>query len=758
MKGMHIEVNGIVQGVGFRPFIHKLVKNYGIKGWVKNTSNGVIMEVEGDTDSLLNFYNDIKTKSPKLSDIEKISFEFYEDLSNYDSFTIVKSTEEKEQFTLVSPDVCICDDCIDELFNPDNRRYRFPFINCTNCGPRFTIIKDIPYDRDMTTMDIFPMCDDCKREYKDIEDRRYHAQPDCCYKCGPRLFFMDTKGEIKGDPIELAKSYLKSGKIIAIKGLGGIHLACDARNTNLISELRKRKQRDEKPFAIMCRDIETVKKICYLSNEEKDILTSHKRPIVLLKRKNEDFKYISLDNDYIGVMLPYTPVHYLLMEKEIDVLIMTSANISDTPIIYKNEDALDKLKGVCDAFLLNNRDIHTRCDDSLMMVFEGNEYPIRRSRGYAPFPIKVYEDVGQILACGAEQKASFAISKENYVFLSQHIGDLKNMETLEHYESQIEYFKKLFRIDPKMIVCDLHPEYMSTDYAENISKEKRVPLTYVQHHHAHLASCMTDNNLVNDVIGIIWDGTGYGLDGITWGGEFLVGNYSYFKRPASIRPIRLPGGDRATKEIYKIGYSLIKDSIGYIPDRFNFTKDCEEINKMLDVGFNCPSASSIGRLFDGVASILGIKSKASYEGQGAIKLESAALETKDSYSLKLNYKAEMLEFDWRKTIAELLDDVNNGVLTGICASKFMNTLVNMAVEVVKRISSEYGIKDVVMSGGVFQNLYILSRLKKRLVEDGFNVYSHKRVSTNDEGISLGQIMIAFNGGGVDVSCNTFNGI
>lgn len=755
MKGIHIEVNGIVQGVGFRPFIHKLVENYGIKGWVKNTSSGVIMEVEGDNDALISFYNDIKTKNPKLSDIEKICYEYYEDIKNYDTFTIIKSTEEKEKYTLISPDVCTCDDCIEELFNPDNRRYRFPFINCTNCGPRFTIIKDIPYDRDMTTMDTFPMCNECKGEYMDIEDRRYHAQPDCCFKCGPRLFFMDTNKEIEGDPIELAKKYIKSGKIIAIKGLGGIHLACDARNSSLILELRNRKHRDEKPFAIMLRDIETVKKVCYLSNEEEKILKSHKRPIVLLRIKDRAFKHISIDNNYIGVMLPYTPVHYLLMEKEIDALVMTSANISDTPIIYKNTDAVDKLKGVCDAFLLNNRDIYTRCDDSLMMVFEGNEYPLRRSRGYAPFPINVNEDVGQILACGAEQKASFAISKENYVFLSQHIGDLKNIETLEHYESQIEHFKKLFRINPKMIVCDLHPEYMSTDYAENIAKVEGIPLTYVQHHHAHLASCMADNNLSNDVIGIIWDGTGYGLDKITWGGEFLVGNYNYFKRPASIRPIKLPGGDKATKEIYKIGYSLIKDSIGYIPERFKYTKDCEEINKMLNAGFNCPAASSIGRLFDGVAAILGIKSKVSYEGQGAIRLESAALDTKDFYSCNLIYKDGMIEFDWRKTIAEIIADVTNDVNVGICAGKFMNTLVNMALEVVQKISSEHGIKDVVMSGGVFQNLYILSRLKERLLKEGFNAYNHKRVSTNDEGISLGQIMIAFNGGGVDVSCDTF---
>lgn len=747
-----MEVNGIVQGVGFRPFIHKLVKQYNLTGWVKNTSSGVIIEVEGKKEVLQNFFDDIKDKSPKLSEIEKISFEFYENLKEYEGFEIIKSTDDNEKFTLISPDVCICDDCLKELFSSDDRRYRFPFINCTNCGPRFTIIKDIPYDRDKTTMNVFPMCSECKREYKDIENRRYHAQPDCCYECGPRLIFYDASGkEIDGDSISMAKDILKKGKILAVKGLGGIHLACDAKNIDAVFELRKRKHRDEKPFALMCRDVETVKKWCYLSDSEMKLLTSHKRPIVLLKKKGDDLKHISLDNNNYGVMLPYTPIHYLLLDDEIDTLVMTSGNLSDIPIIYKNHEALEGLMGVADAFLLNNRDINIRCDDSLMMVFEGREYPFRRSRGYVPFPIKVETNLGQVLGCGAEQKASFAVTKENYVFISQHIGDLKNIETLKHYEDQIEHFKKLFRIEPQKIVCDLHPDYMSTNYAEEQSQEKKIPIVYVQHHHAHMTSCMADNNLNNKVIGIIWDGTGYGTDGGIWGGEFLIGDYSSFTREGTIMPVILPGGDKSIKDIYRIGYSLINASIGFIPEKYKKTDDADEIIRMIEKGFNCPEATSIGRLFDGIAAIHGIKDRASYEGQGAIKLESCCIDTDDSYSFNIISNEGLLVFDWRKMIKQILDDSENGMEVGIMSAKFINTLVKMAVEMTEKLSAKYGIKDIVLSGGVFQNRYLLEKIKGSLSDHGFNVYNHRRVSTNDEGISLGQVMIASNGGGYDVS-------
>ncbi|MCX7951973.1 MAG: carbamoyltransferase HypF, partial [Clostridiales bacterium] len=509
MKRLFLAVNGIVQGVGFRPFIHKLVQDYNLKGWVKNTANGVEIEVEGNEEILYKFIEDLQQKKPKLAVIESVDKQFYNELKGYTEFKIVKSTSDTGRFTLISPDVAICEDCLNEMMDINDRRYLFPFINCTNCGPRFTIIKDVPYDRDKTTMKLFKMCEDCENEYKDIEDRRYHAQPDCCYKCGPSLFYRNSYGAIlTHDILTHVKKDLKDGKIVAIKGIGGFHLACNARNKDAVEKLRKRKNREEKPFALMCKDIDTVKQLCDCNIFELEHLNSYRRPIVLLKKKSSDFDYISPDNNYLGIMLPYVPLHYLLFENELDVLVMTSANLSDNPIIKDNEEAIEQLKEIADTVLFHNRDIYTRCDDSLIYVIDGNEYFIRRSRGYTPFPIKMNFKSQDILACGAEQKASFTLLKDNYAFLSQHIGDLKNIETLQHYKSQIEHFEKIFGITPAKIVCDYHPDYLSTDYAKTRGEKEEKDVYFVQHHHAHMASCMADNDLDEKVIGITWDGTG----------------------------------------------------------------------------------------------------------------------------------------------------------------------------------------------------------------------------------------------------------
>lgn len=747
MKRAEININGIVQGVGFRPFIHKLVKEYDFKGWVKNTVNGVAISLEGEEEELNKFIQRIKYESPKLAFIEEINFIFYDDLKNYTDFKIAASAEENEKFTLVSPDVCICEDCLKELFNIHNRRYLFPFINCTNCGPRFTIIKDIPYDRNKTTMDEFKMCHECDSEYKNIEDRRYHAQPNCCYTCGPKLSFTDENGEkINGDPIAIAASYIKSGKIVAIKGLGGFHIACDALNENAVYKLRERKQREEKPFAVMFGDIDTVKKYCIVSQSEENILKSFKRPIVLLKKKGDMLNYISSDNNYIGVMLPYTPVHYLLFNKCIGPLIMTSANSVDLPMVYKNEDALTELKGIADGFLMNNRDIHVRCDDSLLMVFEDKEYFIRRSRGYVPYPIKINIDAGEVLSCGGEQKASFTLSKGKYLFLSQHIGDMKNIETYDNYESQINHFQNLFNIEVKKIACDLHPDYMSTEYAIKRGKKDGIKVAYIQHHHAHMAACMADNNLYNDVIGIIFDGTGFGMDGTIWGGEFLTGGYRGFKRYGTIRSIPLPGGDAAIKGIYRIEYALLKETFGEIPDEFKSTEDALIIDAMIEKKLNTPCASSIGRLFDGVSSLIGLKKKAAYEGQGAIILESIAEECEDLYEYSIDNYNNMRIFNWESMIKGITADLKNNVPKGIIASKFMNTIIDMAVSMSFKIRRETGLNEIVLSGGVFQNIYLLSGLKKKLIEAGFKVYNHQRISANDEGISIGQALITAYGG------------
>jgi hydrogenase maturation protein HypF len=727
-----LKIRGIVQGVGFRPAVHKLVKSYGLSGYIKNTSSGVELELEGERAELDSFVRELPGKAPRLAVIESMEAEFSTQLQGFQGFEIRESRQEQFRNTLISPDICICDDCLRELRDKKDRRYRYPFINCTNCGPRFTIIKDVPYDRAKTSMAEFPMCPDCDREYHDIENRRYHAQPDCCEICGPRVFYLDEKGrELAGDGIELAREALKQGKIVAIKGLGGMHLACKWDDESLVRELRRRKQRDEKPFALMCRDVKAARRICRVSPEQERILTSAARPIVLLEKKQRGLEHLS-ENNFLGVMLPYTPLHYLLFGDDIDMLVMTSANLSDTPIMFKNGEAVEKLQGIADGYLLHNREIQTRCDDSLCWELDGKEYFARRSRGYVPFPVKLHREAKSILACGAEQKASFCISKGSYAFQSQHIGDLKNMETLENYSQQIEHFKRLFDIEPVAAVCDLHPDYMSTEYAQRLG----LPVIQVQHHHAHMAACMADNGLDGQCIGLIWDGTGLGTDGTVWGGECLIGGYEGFRRFGHIRPIALPGGDRATKELDRVEFSLLSEAgldTGQIANSQSY-------GAMMAAGLNCPKSSGMGRLFDGVAAILGIKLKASYEGQGAVLLEAAASSDALSYPVVLD--GEPLVFDWREMIRAIVRDKENGVTVGAMAARFMNTLIEMAVQTAKAAGADSGLDRVCLSGGSFQNMYIMSRLPERLAAEGFKVYHHSRVSTNDEGISLGQLMIA----------------
>ena len=738
MERLSLKIRGIVQGVGFRPFIHKLVGSYGLRGYIKNTSSGVELELEGERAELERFVRDVPEKAPKLAVIESVEPEYSAELVGFTGFEIRQSKREASRNTLISPDICICDDCLRELFTPTDRRYRYPFINCTNCGPRFTIIKDVPYDRIKTSMGAFPMCPDCDREYHDIENRRYHAQPDCCPVCGPRVFFLDRDGrEIPGDAIETARRAVKAGEIIAVKGLGGMHLACRADDAGITMELRRRKQRDEKPFAVMCRDAAAARRICELDADEERVLTGFRRPIVLLKKRGgAELGHVS-ENGYVGVMLPYTPLHYLLFGNDIDMLIMTSANLSDTPIMYKNNEALEKLRGIADGFLLHDRDIQTRCDDSLCWVLDGREYFARPSRGYVPFPVKLEDSRTRILACGAEQKASFCLSKEDYIFPSQHIGDLKNYETLENYEAQIAHFERLFDIAPRAVACDLHPDYMSTEYAERLAKRDGIPLIRVQHHHAHMAACMADNRLTGEAIGLVWDGTGYGTDGTSWGAECLAGGYSGFERLGSIRPIPLIGGDRAVKESFRVAYALLS-AAGCGADGI---ESADALRAQLEAGLNCPLSSGMGRLFDGIAAIIGIKERCSYEGQGAVLLEAAAERGIDArYTVTL--EGEPPRFDWREMIREIVRDKSLGVPAGVVAAKFMNTLIDVGTAQCRYAREKTGLTHIVLSGGSFQNMYIMRRLPARLRGEGFEVYHHSRVSANDEGLSLGQLMIA----------------
>lgn len=741
MIRINLQVRGIVQGVGFRPFIHRLVREHGFSGWVRNTSFGAELELEGEREDLARFADEIRRDPPVLALIESVETAELDGLRHYSGFEIVPSSASETVQTLVSPDVGICPDCLRELFDPSDRRYRYPFINCTNCGPRFTIIKTVPYDRAATSMSAFPMCNDCYDEFHDIENRRYHAQPDCCPICGPKASFFACDGtELSGDAIENARTYLKAGKIIAVKGLGGMHLACDAINPETALLLRRRKRRDEKPFAVMCRNVSCARWICDITPDEEKALTSHRRPIVLLRKKvRGSLGHLSENND-IGVMLPYTPLHYLLMGDDIDTLIMTSANVSETPIMFKNDEAFEKLHGIADGFLLHNREIQTRCDDSLIRVYNGREYPLRRSRGYVPFPVLIPQVDDMILACGAEQKASFCLSKKGYVFPSQHVGDLKNIETLENYEGQISHFERLFDIVPQAVACDRHPDYMSTAYAQACAAKDGVPLVGVQHHHAHMAACMADNALDGECLGLIWDGTGYGIDGTIWGGELLRGGYNGFTRIGSIMPIPLPGGDAAVKEIWRVGTSLL-NTAGVPLDGFFPGRDVTAVMTMLEKKLNCPTSSGMGRLFDGAAAIIGIREACSYEGQGAILLEAAAEPDPGSYHFGFYDENGADVFDWRPMIHEIATEKSLGISAGVLASRFMNTLLEMAEEQCLRAADETGLKRIVLSGGVFQNAYLLEKLPERLRAHGLEVFTHSRVSANDEGLSLGQTMI-----------------
>jgi hydrogenase maturation protein HypF len=566
MPGLRVHITGIVQGVGFRPFVYNLAARSNLKGWVKNTSAGVDIEVDGEQDVLDAFVQALQDEAPPLSRIDELTASFGP-ANGFRSFEIFHSEAIPSAFQPISPDVAICDDCLRELFDPADRRYRYPFINCTNCGPRFTIIKDIPYDRPKTTMAPFPMCDDCEREYTDPSNRRFHAQPVACPVCGPKIWLEtveDRSESLDNDAVIRTRNLLTEGKIVAIKGLGGFHLACDATSVEAVTELRKRKLRVDKPFALMMPDLETIEQHCTVSEAEIKLLRSVARPIVLLQRRPNSsiVKEIATGQDTVGVMLPYTPLHYLLLEKNEGfppALVMTSGNLSEEPIATANEEARQRLASLADVFLMHNRDIHARCDDSVVRVFEEEIYPIRRSRGYAPFPVKLPWDVPHLLATGSELKNTFCITNKNYAFLSHHIGDMENYETLQSFEQGVEHFERLFRVKPEAIAYDLHPNYLATKYALQRAERENLPAIGVQHHHAHIAACMAEHGLDGDspVIGLAFDGTGYGEDGAIWGGEFLVADYESYQRPFHLEYFPLPGGDAAIKKPARTALALL---------------------------------------------------------------------------------------------------------------------------------------------------------------------------------------------------------
>lgn len=751
---LRITIEGVVQGVGFRPFLHRLAEKYQICGWVRNTSRGVEGVAAGSSRCLELFLADIRSSAPPMAVIEKIEAVPEEGPGDYDRFEI-RESRILPGSTLVSPDIAVCPECAAELYDPSDRRYRYPFINCTNCGPRYTIIRSLPYDRKRTVMDSFSMCRDCAEEYSDISSRRYHAQPDCCPTCGPRAFYVDgsTLSETGGDPFLSSQQLLAEGGILAVKGLGGIHLACDALNPEAVKRLRSRKHRAEKPLALMCRSPEAVRRICRITPEEEKLLLSPARPIVLLAKADRDsFPELSF-SPRLGVMLPYTPLHMLLLDGAFggpDSLVMTSGNVPGCPVITDNSEAITCLQGIADGFLLHDRPIQNRCDDSLTAEFRGGPYFFRRSRGYVPLPIRLDADADGIFAMGAEQKASFALGRGSQAFLSPHIGDLKNGETLLHYRQALGTYQDLFRIQPRLYVCDLHPDYLSAQEAAQAAAAEDVPLIRVQHHWAHMVSCMADNRLEGPCFGIVWDGTGLGTDGTIWGGEFLEGDFESFVRKGSVRPVLLPGGDRAVREIGRIALALVCDAgmedLSAVPLP---AEKCGVLRALLTPEFS-PSASSVGRLFDGVCALLLQRSDVSYEGEGAALVEALSpVETPEADALSdLSYSRRFYltedtgirVFDTRPMTAEILGDLNQDKNQGGIALRFMATLCCVALDQCTALNSRK--LPVVLSGGVFQNRFLLSGITALLEENGFTVYTHRQVSPSDEGLCLGQLAIA----------------
>jgi hydrogenase maturation protein HypF len=746
----HITVEGVVQGVGFRPFVYGLAVKNGLAGFVLNDSAGVTIELEGEPPALERFLTYLREQPPPLARIENVDCRPIP-LKGEAAFNIVGSQGEDEHSVLLSPDTPTCDDCLKELFDPSDRRYHYPFINCTNCGPRFTIIKDVPYDRERTTMVVFEMCGDCAREFHDPADRRFHAQPNACPQCGPQVRLLDAHGHetLDGDPIFHAAQLLRQGAVLAVKGLGGYHLACNALDDNAVKRLRAKKHREDKPFAVMAGNLNAVKQLCLVSNEEEIMLRSRQRPIVLL-RKREKIQIadaVAPAHRHLGLMLPYTPLHYLLLADADVPLVMTSGNLSEEPIAYKDDDALSRLGMIADCFLVHDREIHMRCDDSVARTIGKQQSLIRRARGYMPQPISMAVPFVQpVLACGAHLKNTFCLGKGRRAFMSHHIGDLENYETLNSFVNTIEHCKNLFDIEPSVIAHDLHPQYLSTKYALGVDGLTKIG---VQHHHAHIASCMAEHGLEGPVIGVAFDGLGYGGDGTIWGGEFLLARLSGYERRAHLRAVPLAGGDRAIREPWRMAVSYLREAFGTDPISLGLPgwdvipeKKIEIVTSMMQRGLNTIPTSSCGRLFDAVASIMGLRHEANYEGQAAIELEMAVLEgISESYPFEIGANSPW-EIDMRPAIERFVQEVQTKFSVGLMAAKFHNTVAAVIIEVCRRLRETDGLSLVCLSGGTFQNVYLLEQLVPALRDHGFAVYINRKVPTNDGGIALGQAAVA----------------
>ncbi len=768
-NGVEILVRGTVQGVGFRPFVFKLASRFSISGSVTNTSNGVVIRAAGP--QVFSFIDAISTEAPPLARIVEISHRPLENLLQEESFTILASQTNDLSQANIPPDISLCEDCFEELTDPADRRYGYPFINCTNCGPRFSIIETIPYDRPKTSMKLFEMCEDCSREYVDPLDRRFHAQPNACPLCGPTIYLHDAQGQRLEceNVIDQAISAIISGKVLAIRGLGGFHLCVDGCSDRSVDTLRTRKNRPHKPLAIMVKDLSQAATLCELSSQEKASLSSPQHPIVLLRPNPHSPLAANLAPKMsdIGVMLPYTPLHHLLFAHPDcpDALVMTSGNISGEPICTANEDALNRLAGIADLFVLHNRDIVTRVDDSVVKLLAGDIRSLRRARGYAPEPVHVTHELPELIGCGAGLKSTFSLARGTSIYPSQHIGDLFNTASLGFYTESVDNLKRLYEIEPVAAACDLHPDYLSSHYAKDLD----LPLYRIQHHHAHAAAVMAEHNLEGPVLAVVLDGTGYGTDGTIWGGEVLQTDLTHFTRLGHLEQLCLPGGDAATEEPWRMGMSLLHYLFGDEVNRMDFFPTIDPGTKhvlvqMLQNRFNTPLTSSCGRLFDGVAALLGLTPVVTFEGQAAMQLEALArqslttqwkdilideIEAADGYLKKEN------EQRWKiissKFVKQGLDDISSGVDRSAVALQFHSWLISCISRLVEKLSGTTGIRDVVLSGGSMQNGILLEGLLFTLARRGLSPYTGVNIPINDGGVSVGQALI---GGMLHVSRST----
>jgi hydrogenase maturation protein HypF len=751
------QIRGIVQGVGFRPFVFRTAERHSLSGWIRNDSDGVVLEVQGHRPELEAFILEVRTSAPVLARIESVALlERRYGEPPIEGFAIQASERSASAGTLVSADSSVCEDCVRELRNPEDRRYRYPFINCTNCGPRYSIISGVPYDRPMTTMAVFPMCEACAAEYHDVTDRRFHAQPVACWDCGPRVSLWRSGADqvACAEPVTEAVRMLREGAILAVKGIGGYHLMVDARNEAAVSELRRRKRREEKPFALMSPSLQAVESYAHVEQREAELLSSVARPIVLVRKRQHDglARSIAPGNHRYGVMLAYAPLHHLLLEGGLETLVATSGNVSDEPIAFENEDALKRLAEIADAFLINDRDIFTRVDDSIVRVVllgdRAETTPLRRARGYTPEPVRAPFEPPAVLAVGPELKNTICLSRGRELFLSHHIGDLKNDATRRSFEHAIGHLSKLLEVQPELLAHDAHPGYLSTRYAR---EQQELPTVAVQHHHAHMAACMCEHQLSEPVVGVIFDGTGYGSDGHIWGGEFLVGDYGGFERAAQLEYFRLPGGDKAVEEPFRVALSLLGQAAGKFADiDLPVVKERTEMERhvlarMIEAGVSAPLTSSMGRLFDGVSALLGVRGHAHYEAQAAIELEQLIMPGILGRPLrwKLHFDQPTLRIDPRPLVLDLAERAQSKTAkVAELSLRFHATVVEMVLHTCLEIRERTGISRAVLSGGVFQNEFLLRGAHEALEHEGFVAYAHRRVPTNDGGVALGQAAVA----------------